>query len=716
MHRWDLFVSVVCISICLFQPVAADDYVTCHSGSGDEAILACTRAISSGLLTDRDLARAFYNRANAHDNRGDFDEALADFDHAIRIDPNFVLGFNDRGYLYLAKGNVDRAITDFDEAIRLDPKFAKSYAHRGTAYLAKGDYPRAIADLDEAIRLDPKYGHGYSLRGDYYLTRGDYLHAIADYQLALGINPDHAGAAKGLNEAKAALAAAGTKPAPGTASKSALLAEKRVALVIGNSTYRFVPKLLNPSNDAKLMAETLRGLGFDLVGGGAQLDLEKPGFDQAVENFGNKLQGADVGLFYYAGHGIQVAGSNYLVPIGANLTKEADIDFQMVDTKLVLHQMELARTRLNLIVLDACRNNPFSGRGLRATSGGLAQMQAPEGTLISYETQPGNVAQDGANGNSPFTKALAQIVERPGLSVLETFNQVGLAVKRATSAAQQPWMSSSPIDGTFYFAGPLEPSNVPKPEISGQSHVTPPAFDTRALELSHWETARTSNSVLVVQTYLDRYPNGLFAALARARIEELEEKAQAAKAQKQQVQDHQTLVARTGVGEETTARPPLPRATAERCATFNGGAGPDRYCASSVLGSQFGNTYGVDNLFTGDQNTAWVEGAPGQGIGEWITVEFDRKRLVRLITVHNGYQKSSDLYYKNSRVRRLRIVFSQGQTRTFALQDRFGPQTMTVEPPIAAYWVQLIIDGIFPGRKHTDTAISKLRIASERAQ
>ena len=162
------------------------------------------------------------------------------------------------------------------------------------------------------------------------------------------------------------------------------------------------------------MAETLRSLGFTLVGGGAQLDLDKSGIDRAVQNFGDLLLGADVGLFYYAGHGIQVRGENYLVPVDANPTREADVDFQMLDSDLVLRQMADAGTKLNFVILDACRNNPFGGRGLRATGGGLAQMQAPEGTLISFATQPGNVAKDGADGNSPFTKALAQTIKRPG--------------------------------------------------------------------------------------------------------------------------------------------------------------------------------------------------------------------------------------------------------------------------------------------------------------
>jgi hypothetical protein len=231
-------------------------------------------------------------------------------------------------------------------------------------------------------------------------------------------------------------------------------AEKRIALVVGNSAYQNITRLDNPRNDAALMGDTLAGLGFTLIGGRAQLDLDKSALDVAVQNFGRQIQGADVALFYYAGHGVQVNGSNYLVPVSANPTREADVDFQMVDVNLVLRQMQGSGTRLNMVILDACRNNPFGARGLRSSDGGLAQMRAPEGTLISYATQPGSVAQDGGDGHSPYTKALATTIKQAGLDIFQTFNQVGLAVKRETGGSQQPWVSSSPIDGTFYFVAP----------------------------------------------------------------------------------------------------------------------------------------------------------------------------------------------------------------------------------------------------------------------
>jgi TPR repeat protein len=248
---------------------------------------------------------------------------------------------------------------------------------------------------------------------------------------------------------------------------SAAQAERRVALVVGNSAYQNVTPLENPSNDASFMADTLKDLGFTLVGDGPQLNLEKTALDTVVQSFGRQLQGADVALFYYAGHGVQIRGSNYLVPVNANPTREADVDFQMVDVNLVLNQMEGSGTRLNLVILDACRNNPFGARGLRSADGGLAQMHAPDGTLISYATQPGSVAQDGNDGHSPYTKALAATIRRSGLDIFQTFNEIGLAVKRSTGGSQRPWVSSSPIDGSFYFANPAL-STAPLPSIPPQ--------------------------------------------------------------------------------------------------------------------------------------------------------------------------------------------------------------------------------------------------------
>jgi len=279
------------------------------------------------------------------------------------------------------------------------------------------------------------------------VKKNDTVHARADFDTAQRL------AAIPSPPPPSPVGLVAPSPSPAPSPVAGAITGKRVALVIGNSNYVNVPRLANPANDARLTADTLRSLGFTLVGGGAQLNLDKAGVDRAVQSFGVALRGADVGLFYYAGHGVQVRGGNYLVPVDANPIHESDVDFQMLDANLVLHQMSDAGTKLNLVILDACRNNPFGGRGLRATTGGLAQMQAPEGTVISFATQPGNVAQDGNNGHSPYTEALTQVMKKPGFKVFDTFNEVGLLVSSATGGAQQPWFSSSPIKGDFYFAG-----------------------------------------------------------------------------------------------------------------------------------------------------------------------------------------------------------------------------------------------------------------------
>jgi hypothetical protein len=165
---------------------------------------------------------------------------------------------------------------------------------------------------------------------------------------------------------------------------------------------------------------------------------------------------------------------NWLVPVDANPTAPHDLDFQMVDAKLVLRQLEDAGTKLNLVILDACRSNPFDGRGLRGAGGGLAEMQAPEGTLISYAAQPRAVAADGAGGDSPYTLALADAIRQPGLDVFRIFNQVGLAVKQATGGTQLPWLASSPISVNFYFF--TGPTTIAMPQrASPAALVTAPA-------------------------------------------------------------------------------------------------------------------------------------------------------------------------------------------------------------------------------------------------
>ena len=223
----------------------------------------------------------------------------------------------------------------------------------------------------------------------------------------------------------------------------------RYALVIGNSAYSSQP-LKNPANDARDVARALTALGFDVQ---LKTDAQLRDIEDAIRDFGLKLKRGGVGLFYYAGHGVQVQGINYLVPIGARLSSESDVKYECVDAGRVLGKMEDAGNELNLVILDACRNNPFS-RSFRSAEPGLARMDAPTGSLVAYATAPNSVASDGGGKNGLFTKYLLQNIGTPGITIEEMFKRVRIGVMNETGKKQVPWESSS-IAGYFYLAGGL---------------------------------------------------------------------------------------------------------------------------------------------------------------------------------------------------------------------------------------------------------------------
>lgn len=233
-------------------------------------------------------------------------------------------------------------------------------------------------------------------------------------------------------------------------------AEKRVALVIGNSAYQHTAPLRNPSNDASDMAAKLRELGFDVIDG---IDLTKAEMENRIRAFADKLAGSDVGLFYYAGHGLAVDGKNFLAPIDASLKSDADVDFETVELNLVLKQMERS-SRLSLVFLDACRNNPLatnlatSSRSL-AVARGLARVEKAVGMMIAFATRPEDVALDGEGRNSPFTGALLRHIGDEGTSVNDVMIAVRNDVLKTTDGKQVPWENSS-LTGQFFFK-PAEP-------------------------------------------------------------------------------------------------------------------------------------------------------------------------------------------------------------------------------------------------------------------
>jgi len=286
----------------------------------------------------------------------------------------------------------------------------------------------------------------------------------------------------------------------------------RVALVIGNSAYRSIERLANPANDAVSIAARLEALGFELVGDGPQMDLDKEGFERVLATFRKEVNRADVALFFYAGHGVQVAGVNWLVPVSAAPRVEADVAQQMINANDILALMKAARAKLNVVILDACRDDPFPAASTAAPaatpaakpptakptkakpatrgSGGLGRMDAPDNTLIAYATQPGNVALDGSGGNSPYSKALAEAIGLPGLEIRRVFNEVGVRVRRVTNGQQQPWLSASPIEREVYLAG--RPSSLATQPASPELMWALGTWQGRILDYPRsWEAERS---------------------------------------------------------------------------------------------------------------------------------------------------------------------------------------------------------------------------------
>lgn len=298
-------------------------------------------------------------------------------------------------------------------------------------------------------------------------------------------------------------------------------AAERVALVVGNGAYRTVPALANAANDGRAVAATLREIGFEVFEG---IDLDAAATTALLRDFARALDGAAVGLFYYAGHGMQVGGENYLVPVDARLEHESDLDFETLKVKQVLNLLE-STDRTSIVVLDACRDNPFAQQlarkitRSRSVSSGLAAIRSGVGTLIAYATEPENVALDGTGPNSPFTTALVKYLRTPGLEVRQLMTRVRQDVIAATDRAQVPWDHSSLV-GDFYF--------VPAATTPAEA-VAPPPDAVVALttdEQRLWDATQRivdpDTKQRALGDYLEHYPQGSFATMARLQLDDLD--------------------------------------------------------------------------------------------------------------------------------------------------------------------------------------------------
>lgn len=481
-------------------------------------------------------------------------------------------------------------------------------------------------------------------------------------------------------------------------------ADTRVALVVGNEAYRQMPVLNNPVRDATDVAKVLTSLGFDTQ---VVTNADRAALSEAIGRFTRKTTGADVALFYFSGHGMQFQGKNYLLPVDADLANAGDVNrFQLLLVDDIIDVLSSA-SGMKLLVLDACRTNsverdfknkvasvPGANRDVGATRG-FARVAPRSGLIITYATQADDVANDGSGSHSPFTTAFLNDVAAPNLEVRQMLNKVQSDVYSLTRQTQLPEVSSLYVGPDIFLKQGSTSARQPEADIS-QSRD----------ELA-WSFVRTTTDVGSLRQFVAEFPASSHRPDAERRIADLSRPADPPRPPPSADKPYRVAA---------LPSTPTPHSGGESCASRSTAAGVDRYCASSVLAPEFGNSYRVQNLFGGDPSLAWVEGKPGYGVGETITVEFDGPRKIRSVRVDNGYQKSSDIYYKNTRVKSVRLTFSSGDHFDFPLRDAFGTQTLTLPHPVDASWMQLLIQDIYPGSKYTDTAISKLYVDSEAVQ
>ena len=433
------------------------------------------------------------------------------------------------------------------------------------------------------------------------------------------------------------------------------LADQRVALVIGNDAYSSVPVLQKAAADARTMAASLSKLGFDVDSG---VNISRTETNRKLQDFLNRIEPGDVALFYFAGHGVEIAGANYLLPIDipeATPGNEEFLKSEAISLNAVLDGLRDRKARVNILVIDACRDNPFAIKTGRSVGGtrGLALVVPPQGTFIMYSAGAGEAALDRLSDadpepNSVFTRTFVPLLAQGGLNLPELARETRRRVHdlAASSGHSQTPAYYDEVLGDFSFGPGSGPEAVAP---SAKTQGVPPSPPGQPGEK------------------LARLPDAV------------------------------------------PPEAPRPRAPRENCSR----SGNATFCVSSALPPAHGNSYGARNLLDGNDNTAWVEGSGGQGAGDFVVIEFDAPRSVRGVIVQNGYAKNADIFGKNSRVKDVELNFSNGDNMQATLTDRTGEQRINLNRPVKAKWVQLIIRSVYPGWKYSDTAVNELRVDAE---
>jgi hypothetical protein len=310
------------------------------------------------------------------------------------------------------------------------------------------------------------------------------------------------------------------------ASSNVAMADRRVAFVVGNGAYKNTAPLPNPPIDAQSMARMLRNVGFDVVEG---TNLTRDQMTDRLLEFGRKAQGAEIAVFFYAGHGIAVSGINYLLPVDADIKSEMDVKLGSTINVDVTLDQTMSDAKAKLVFLDACRDNPFAAK-IRSfarsrtvnVQTGLAEMKSGEGTLIAFATGPGQTALDGKEGtNSPFTRALLDNISKPGVEIQQAMTRVRAQVNEETNKSQLPWGHTNLI-GSVYL-NPVEAVTIGAAVAEAPKKPASTVSIASDVELEFWRSIKDSNKPEELNAYLTNYPSGQFKSLALARIAALQE-------------------------------------------------------------------------------------------------------------------------------------------------------------------------------------------------
>ena len=461
-------------------------YIYLEKNDFDRAFADFTRAIS----LDPKVANYHIQRGVALEKKGAVDNALQEYEEAIRLQPTNAVVYKDRGLARRRKGDVQGALADYDQAIKLDPQFNAAYTERGRAYEALNNPAAARASYETAASLPPKYDSGPPS-----ITAARAR--LAALNGVVGVAPT----APGPTAAPSSRPVASLPPQPTTAPPSQaapppsqpavalpprptttppsppavaqpsvpavalpgpqnpnlmpgpqnIVAERKLALVLGNSAYQRQP-LRNPNNDARAMAQALRQIGFQVIDG---YDLDYSGMRRVISDFAVKAATAQLALVFYAGHGLGIGGHNYLVPTDARMESAAAASFELFDLDQIIASVD-DPGRTTVIILDACRNNPFSTQAsVRAVNrGGLVGYDSvAAGMLIAFATRPGQVAKDGSGDHSPFTAALLKYITTPNLEILDLLRRVRREVLQETNGEQITWDNESLFGNVFLADG-----------------------------------------------------------------------------------------------------------------------------------------------------------------------------------------------------------------------------------------------------------------------